>query len=94
MQLKKRFVLILELFIVLFTYTLTLALAFWDTRKGSHAVEISPIEQSHRDPVYKAIWLQSKTGTECFSSSTDGQVSHVIGHVMVRNKIITLLLKS
>ncbi|CAK8685139.1 unnamed protein product [Clavelina lepadiformis] len=49
-------------------------IAFWDTRKGSHPVEMSPIEQSHRDPVYKTIWLQSKTGTECFSSSTDGQV--------------------
>ncbi|XP_039265047.1 dynein intermediate chain 3, ciliary-like [Styela clava] len=49
-------------------------IAYWDTRKGSHPVELSPIEQSHRDPVYKTIWLQSKTGTECFSSSTDGQV--------------------
>lgn len=49
-------------------------IAYWDTRKGSHPVEMSPIEQSHRDPVYKTIWLQSKTGTECFSSSTDGQV--------------------
>lgn len=32
------------------------------------------MEVSHRDPVYGAIWLQSKTGTECFSASTDGQV--------------------
>jgi len=35
---------------------------------------MTPIEHSHRDPAYKTIWLQSKTGTECFSSSTDGQV--------------------
>jgi len=49
-------------------------LAFWDTRKGSHPTEMSPIEHSHRDPVYKTIWLQSKTGTDCFSTSTDGQV--------------------
>lgn len=49
-------------------------IAYWDTRKGSHPVELSPIEQSHRDPVYKTIWLQSKSGTDCFSSSTDGQV--------------------
>lgn len=48
--------------------------AFWDTRKGSQAVEMSPVEHSHHDPVYKTIWLQSKTGTECFSASTDGQV--------------------
>uniref|UniRef100_A0A8C4T7K8 Dynein intermediate chain 2, axonemal-like n=1 Tax=Erpetoichthys calabaricus TaxID=27687 RepID=A0A8C4T7K8_ERPCA len=48
--------------------------AYWDTRKGSQPVEMSIIEQSHRDPVYKVIWLQSKTGTDCFSASTDGQV--------------------
>lgn len=49
-------------------------IAYWDTRKGSQPVEMSPIEFSHRDPVYKAIWLQSKTGTDIFSASTDGQV--------------------
>lgn len=48
--------------------------AYWDTRKGSQPVELSPIEQSHRDPAYKTIWIQSKTGTECFSASSDGQV--------------------
>ena len=48
--------------------------AYWDTRKGSQPVEMSPIEQSHRDPTYKAIWIQSKTGMECFSASSDGQV--------------------
>ena len=35
---------------------------------------MSPIEHSHRDPAYKAIWITSKTGTECFSASSDGQV--------------------
>ncbi|XP_028675444.2 dynein axonemal intermediate chain 2-like [Erpetoichthys calabaricus] len=49
-------------------------IAYWDTRKGSQPVEMSTVEHSHRDPVYKVIWLQSKTGTECFSTSTDGQV--------------------
>ena len=49
-------------------------IAFWDTRKGSQPIEMSPIEHSHRDPAYKTVWLQSKTGTECFSASTDGQV--------------------
>uniref|UniRef100_W5N5C3 Dynein axonemal intermediate chain 2 n=1 Tax=Lepisosteus oculatus TaxID=7918 RepID=W5N5C3_LEPOC len=49
-------------------------IAYWDTRKGSHPVEMSTIEHSHRDPVYKVIWLQSKTGTDAFSASTDGQV--------------------
>ncbi|XP_002735265.1 dynein intermediate chain 3, ciliary-like [Saccoglossus kowalevskii] len=49
-------------------------IAYWDTRKGPSPIEMSPVEHSHRDPVYKVIWLQSKTGTECFSASTDGQV--------------------
>uniref|UniRef100_A0A6Q2X9Y3 Dynein, axonemal, intermediate chain 2b n=1 Tax=Esox lucius TaxID=8010 RepID=A0A6Q2X9Y3_ESOLU len=49
-------------------------IAYWDTRKGSQPVEMSTIEHSHRDPVYRVIWLQSKTGTDTFSASTDGQV--------------------
>ncbi|NXD62050.1 DNAI2 protein, partial [Eolophus roseicapillus] len=49
-------------------------MAYWDTRKGQVPVEVSSVEVSHRDPVYGAIWLQSKTGTDCFSASTDGQV--------------------
>ncbi|NWX93388.1 DNAI2 protein, partial [Nothoprocta pentlandii] len=49
-------------------------IAYWDTRKGRLPVEVSTVEFSHRDPVYGTIWLQSKTGTECFSASTDGQV--------------------
>lgn len=39
-------------------------------------MEASALEQSHRDPVYKVIWLQSKTGTDAFSASTDGQVTN------------------
>ncbi|XP_032067934.1 dynein intermediate chain 2, axonemal [Thamnophis elegans] len=49
-------------------------IAYWDMRKGSLPVELTAVELSHRDPVYNAIWLQSKTGTDCFSGSTDGQV--------------------
>ncbi|VDQ06800.1 unnamed protein product [Trichobilharzia regenti] len=49
-------------------------LALWDRRRGSNPVEVSPIEHSHRDPAWKVIWIQSKTGTECFSTGTDGQV--------------------
>ncbi|CAB1338343.1 unnamed protein product [Coregonus sp. 'balchen'] len=46
---------------------------YWDTCKGSQPVEMSTLEHSHRDPVYKVIWLQSKTGTDTFSASTDDQ---------------------
>ncbi len=49
-------------------------LQYWDDRKGSAAIESSPIEKSHRDPVYDVAWLQSKTGTECATVSTDGQL--------------------
>ncbi|KAL5108173.1 Dynein intermediate chain 3 ciliary [Taenia crassiceps] len=49
-------------------------LCLWDRRKGSLPVEVSPVENSHRDPAWQVIWIQSKTGTEFFSTSTDGQV--------------------
>eukprot|EP00040_Diaphanoeca_grandis_P015603 m.79778 g.79778 ORF g.79778 m.79778 type:complete len:597 (-) comp25247_c1_seq1:98-1888(-) len=49
-------------------------IALWDTRKGSRPVEVSPIEKSHRDPVYCARYLATKGGFEAFSCSTDGQV--------------------
>jgi dynein intermediate chain 2 len=48
--------------------------AYWDVRKGHTPCDSSPIERSHRDPVYDAAWLPSKTGTECCSVSTDGYV--------------------
>eukprot|EP00891_Asterochloris_glomerata_P005483 jgi/Astpho2/5483/fgenesh1_pm.00078_%23_1_t len=47
---------------------------YFDVRKGSTPVEASPIERSHRDPIYDFAWLQSKTGTEAMSVSTDGLV--------------------
>eukprot|EP00118_Oscarella_pearsei_P004729 m.20661 g.20661 ORF g.20661 m.20661 type:complete len:748 (+) comp28058_c0_seq1:430-2673(+) len=49
-------------------------LGFWDTRKGSYPVEMSSINHSHMDPVFKVRFLSSKTGTEFFSTSTDGRV--------------------
>eukprot|EP00002_Diphylleia_rotans_P016056 TRINITY_DN311_c0_g1_i3.p1 TRINITY_DN311_c0_g1~~TRINITY_DN311_c0_g1_i3.p1 ORF type:complete len:496 (+),score=87.81 TRINITY_DN311_c0_g1_i3:405-1892(+) len=49
-------------------------IAYWDTRKGPQPIDSTPIEKSHRDPVYDVEWIQSKTGSECFSVSTDGQV--------------------
>ncbi|NXB99872.1 DNAI2 protein, partial [Orthonyx spaldingii] len=49
-------------------------IVYWDTRKGGLPMEMTPVELSHRDPVYGACWLPSRTGTECFSASTDGLV--------------------
>ncbi|KAJ9578526.1 hypothetical protein L9F63_005255 [Diploptera punctata] len=48
--------------------------ACWDVRRGSVPVDISVVEPSHRDPVFNVLWINSKSGTEFFSSSTDGQV--------------------
>jgi dynein intermediate chain 2, axonemal len=47
---------------------------YFDVRKGSAPVDASPVDVSHRDPVYDFAWLQSKTGSECMSVSTDGMV--------------------
>lgn len=46
--------------------------ATWDLRKGSQAVDSSILEKSHHDPVYDIFWIQSRTGNECASVSTDG----------------------
>lgn len=47
---------------------------FWDLRKGSLPVECSTLEKTHRDPVYDIFWIQSRSGNECASVSTDGQL--------------------
>ena len=47
--------------------------SYWDTRKSNMPAETSSIDTSHRDPVYDVKWLQSKSGFECLSVSTDGQ---------------------
>lgn len=49
-------------------------IGFWDLRKGSTPVEKSVIEQSHNDPVYDIYWIQSRTGSEFCSVSTDGYI--------------------
>ena len=36
--------------------------AFWDTRKGSQPIEVSAISKTHSDPLYRCIFLTSKTG--------------------------------
>lgn len=35
---------------------------YWDTRKGSQPVEVTPVEKSHRDPIFDVKFIQSKTG--------------------------------
>lgn len=49
-------------------------IGFWDLRKGSDPHETSKVELSHHDPVYDVFWIQSRSGNECCSISTDGQL--------------------
>lgn len=47
---------------------------YYDLRKGPAPVAKSSVEVGHWDPVYDVVWLQSKTGTECASVSSDGRL--------------------
>lgn len=49
-------------------------IGFWDLRRGSHPVEKTVIEKTHSDPVYDVEWIQSRTGMEFASVSTDGYI--------------------
>lgn len=49
-------------------------IAVWDLRKGTAPAQASLMESTHKDPVYDVFWVQSRTGNECVSVSTDGQL--------------------
>lgn len=56
-------------------------ITYYDLRKpgGGASKEILPagsslIDKSHHDPVYDVFWINSKTGNQCVSVSTDGQM--------------------
>jgi len=56
-------------------------ITFYDLRRpgGTASKDIVPtssslIEKSHHDPVYEVFWINSKTGNQCVSVSTDGQM--------------------
>lgn len=44
------------------------------TSKETLPFSTSVIEKSHHDPVYEVFWINSKTGNQCVSVSTDGQM--------------------
>eukprot|EP00494_Astrolonche_serrata_P006228 UN06245 len=48
--------------------------AFWDIRAGKRPREQSKIANSHQDPVYDVAFIQSRSGTEFCSVSTDGKM--------------------
>lgn len=56
-------------------------ITFYDLRRsgGGTNKDVTPfsssiIEKSHHDPVYDVFWINSKTGNQCVSVSTDGQM--------------------
>ena len=44
----------------------------WDIKKSNKPIESSKIEKTHKDPVYDIKWIQSRTGNEFVTVSTDG----------------------
>lgn len=49
-------------------------LEFFDVRTGSRSVSRSAFGSSHNDPIFDVCWLQSKSHSECVSTSPDGRV--------------------
>jgi len=49
-------------------------LNWYDLKRGPTPCMKSKCEISHYDPVYDVVWLQSKTGQDCASVSSDGRL--------------------
>lgn len=49
-------------------------IAIWDVKKGGAPWLVSPVQESHSDPITHIHWIQSKTGSEFVTTSTDGRV--------------------
>jgi len=47
---------------------------FYDLKRGPTPCMKSKVEVSHYDPVYDVVWMQSKTGQDCASVSSDGRL--------------------
>jgi hypothetical protein len=51
-----------------------LQVCWWDDRKGGKPEGEINLSVSHIEPVYKTMWISSKTASEFFTASTDGTV--------------------
>ena len=47
-------------------------------RTGGKPVGEIPLSSAHSEPVFKTMWISSKTGSEFFTASTDGFVRHYV----------------
>ena len=61
-----------------FNYSFPLQVCWWDDRKGGKPEGEINLAVSHIEPVYKTMWISSKTATEFFTASTDGTVGRGI----------------
>ena len=52
----------------------TIEVCWWDDRKGGKPEGEINLSVSHIEPVYKTMWISSKTASEFFTASTDGTV--------------------
>ena len=48
--------------------------SWWDIRQGGQPQGEISLSSSHIEPVYKTMWILSKTGSEFFTASSDGTV--------------------
>ena len=48
---------------------------WWDDRTGGKPEGEINLTASHIEPVYKTMWILSKTGSEFFTASSDGTVT-------------------
>ena len=48
---------------------------YWDDRLGGKPVGEVSLTAAHTEPVFKTMWVSSKTGSEFFTASSDGRVS-------------------
>lgn len=49
-------------------------LNWYDLKRGPTPCMKSKVEVSHYDPIYDVVWMQSKTGQDCASVSSDGRL--------------------
>ena len=47
-------------------------------RTGGKPVGEIPLSAAHKEPVFKTMWISSKTGSEFFTASSDGTVTIII----------------
>ena len=56
-------------------------------RTGGKPVGEIPLSAAHREPVFKTMWISSKTGSEFFTASSDGKVLSSYDHGDIRSLI-------